>query len=109
MIVSRTVARHRIATGTRPGWFGAWSLVAVDALLLFAVMVLAFGAAQGLLHSWPVWAAILALFLVFFIPLQIVLITAALWAAKSRWIGHDDGLEGGPSLSVHEDGNLPHS
>ena len=85
MILSRQVARRRIAAEVRPGWIGAWGLVLADTLMLLGLMALVFWAARGVVATWPTWAAITLLVLVFFIPTQIVLITSALWAAKSRW------------------------
>ena len=85
MIVSRTLARRRIAVGVRPGWAAAWGPVMLDTAILMGLMAVAFRAMGGLFTTWPVWAAIMTLFLTFFIPLQIVLITSALWAARSRW------------------------
>ena len=95
MVLSRMLARRRIAAGTRPGWIGAWGLVAVDTLTLFAVMALVFWLSQGLFATWPVWASVTALVLVFFIPLQIVLVTSAMWAARSRW-SDDNGSQREP-------------
>ena len=85
MILSRAFARRRMASGVRPGWIGAWGLVAADTLSVFGTMGLALWLMRGLFATWPVWASITALTLLFFIPLQIILITSALWAAKSRW------------------------
>ena len=90
MILSRAMARRRIASGIRPGWIGAWGLVAVDTLTLFGAMALTFWLTAGLFVTWPTWAAIVALILLFFIPLQIILITSALWAARSRWSDEND-------------------
>ena len=87
MILSRTVAKARIARGDRPGWLAAWGLVLVDFLLVAAYCV----GAIFLLYYWA-WAysfgmlEIVALgFLLVFVPLQAVLIISALWATKSRW------------------------
>lgn len=84
MIVSRLVARRRIAAGQRPGRVAAWSLVLLDAMLLGLVFLLIvpplLSLANGLL-----WLKIVLLFAVVFLPLQAVLIVSALWAAKSRW------------------------
>ena len=90
MILSRQLARRRIAAGTRPGWFAAWIPVAADALALLGLMAIAFVASRGLFFGWPVWAAVTVLVLLFFIPMQIVLITSALWAARSRWTDRED-------------------
>tara|TARA_R110002051_G_scaffold73277_1_gene133121 strand:+ start:3707 stop:3976 length:270 start_codon:yes stop_codon:yes gene_type:complete len=88
MIISRTLARKRIALCVRPSWFEAWGPVMADAVLFFAIagfsapyIVGELAASQG---AW-VYAA---LFAIYFIPMQIVLIVSAMWAARSRW--HDD-------------------
>jgi len=93
MILSRAIARRRIATGVRPGWFGAWGLVAFDAaalLMVFAVML------PPLFSNvtMPVWLTIIVLFAVVFVPMQAVLIVSSLWAAKSRW--RDPALDATP-------------
>ena len=92
MILSRTLARRRIAAGVRPGWIGAWGPVAADALILFAVLALAYPPFRTLAAAldFPVWATIAALFALGFIPIQGVLIVSALWAAKSRWEDRPD-------------------
>jgi len=88
MILSRTLARKRIAAGVRPGWFGAWGPVMADAALFFGIA--GFSApfiVGGLAASQGAWVYA-ALFAIYFIPMQIVLIISAMWAAKSRW--HDE-------------------
>ena len=86
MILSRTIARRRIAAGTNPGWFGAWGLVAADAVLFFTLAGLSAPMiVGGLADTKGAWVYI-ALFAIYFIPMQGVLIISALWAAKSRWV-----------------------
>ena len=85
MLLSRTVAKGRIAKGVRPSFFGAWGLVVADAALLALLFVLLWTPFRTLTAEWPVWATSAALFAVGFIPIQGVLIISALWAAKSRW------------------------
>lgn len=87
MILSRTLARRRIAAGTRPGWFAAWGLVAFDAACLALVFALAYGPFRSLAEgfNFPTWAVVVALLALCFIPMQGVLIISSLWAAKSRW------------------------
>ncbi|SEN16578.1 hypothetical protein SAMN04488003_11055 [Loktanella fryxellensis] len=93
MILSRTLARRRIADGVHPGWFAAWGPVLADAVLLAGVMALVLVAVTGPLLSRDPPFAVLALVYgaVFFVPVQVVLITSALWAAKSRVLSRDDG------------------
>ena len=85
MILSRTIARRRVAAGTRPSWFEAWGLVMFDAVLFFGIAGLSAPMiVGGLAASKGAWVYA-ALFAIYFIPMQIVLITSAMWAAKSRW------------------------
>lgn len=90
MLLSRTLAKRRIAAGVRPGWPAAWGPVAFDAACLLTVFVVAFRPFQMLTQTldFPLWAIGLALFILAFIPTQVVLIVSSLWAAKSRF--HDD-------------------
>jgi len=87
MILSRTLAKRRIAHGTRPSWLAAWAPVAFDAAFLVVIFVLAFRPFQMLVQAFdmPTWAIALSLLLLGFIPIQGVLIFSSLWAAKSRW------------------------
>lgn len=92
MLLSRTLAKQRIARGERPGWGAAWAPVAFDAACLVAVFVLLFSPFQTLTEAFdfPVWATIAALFAIGFIPVQAVLIFSSLWAAKSRFSDDTD-------------------
>lgn len=86
MILSRTIARRRMAAGATPSWFEAWGLVMADAVLFFGIA--GFSApfiVGGLADSQGAWVYA-ALFAIYFIPMQIVLITSAMWAAQSRWV-----------------------
>lgn len=87
MILSRTLAKARIARGERPGWLAAWGPVGFDAACLVLVFVLAYGPFQSLTQAFnfPTWATIAALLAVGLVPMQAVLIFSSLWAAKSRW------------------------
>jgi hypothetical protein len=85
MILSRTIARARVAAGKRPSWLEAWGLVMIDAVLFFAIAGLSAPyIVGGLAASKGAWVYA-ALFAIYFIPMQIVLIVSAMWAAKSRW------------------------
>lgn len=85
MILSRTIARRRVAAGIRPSWLAAWGLVIFDTVLFFTIAGLSAPyVVGGLAASKGAWLYV-ALFAIYFIPMQIVLITSALWAAKSRW------------------------
>lgn len=87
MILSRTIARHRIAAGVRPGWIAAWAPVAFDAACLLFAFVLLYRPFQTLVQTndMPVWVISVTLLVVGFIPVQVVLIVSSLWAAKSRF------------------------
>ena len=91
MILSRTLAKGRIARGERPTWRAAWLPVAFDALCLALVFILGFRPFQHLTDSmnFPTWATIAALFGLGFIPIQVVLISSSLWASKSRFKDED--------------------
>lgn len=86
MIVSRQVAKGRIAHSVRPSFFGAWGLVLADAVILGVLFVLLWSPFRTFTADWPTWGTAAALFAIGFIPIQGVLITSALWAAKSRWV-----------------------
>ena len=91
MILSRTLAKARIARGERPTWLAAWGPVGFDAASLAILFWIAFGPFQRLTVNMdlPLWATIVALFAIAFIPIQAVLIFSSLWAAKSRFIEED--------------------
>jgi hypothetical protein len=92
MILSRTLAKRRIAAGVRPSWGAAWGPVAVDAaclMLMFAILYRPFQTLTETLN-FPVWATAAALLALGFIPIQAVLIFSSLWASKSRWTDKDE-------------------
>ncbi len=92
MLLSRTLAKRRIAAGVRPTWGAAWGLVAFDAACLVGAFVLLYRPFQALTETlnFPVWATVTALLAVGFIPVQAVLIFSSLWAAKSRFSDDDN-------------------
>lgn len=91
MILSRTLAMRRIAAGVRPSWAAAWGPVAFDAGCLVAVFFILYRPFVSLTETFdfPVWASVMALLAVGFIPAQAVLIFSSLWAAKSRFLQSD--------------------
>lgn len=91
MILSRTLAKSRIARGERPTWAAAWTPVLADAVILTACLWALFEPFQNVTESldFPLWATIVALFATAFIPIQAVLIFSSLWAAKSRFIDEE--------------------
>ncbi len=91
MILSRAIAKRRIADGKRPSWVGAWAPVAFDAACLIAVFWVLFDPFQTLTSqfNFPTWATVATLFALGFIPVQAVLIFSSLWASKSRFRDDD--------------------
>lgn len=91
MILSRTLAKTRIARSERPSWGAAWGPVVFDAACLVFVFVMLYRPFQGLVETlnFPVWATAAALLALGFIPIQAVLIFSSLWASKSRWLDKD--------------------
>ncbi|MDB4213740.1 hypothetical protein N9741_02595 [Octadecabacter sp.] len=91
MILSRTLAKRRIAAGVRPSWGAAWGPVAFDAACLVFAFVILFRPFQAMteMFNFPVWATATALLALGFIPIQAVLIFSSLWASKSRWFDKD--------------------
>lgn len=84
MIVSRTLAKHRIANGMHPNWVEAWAPVLVDGVLLFILLYGLFPWVSATLDGLALGWIFTAFFLLYFVPIQLVLILSALWAAKSR-------------------------
>lgn len=87
MMLSRALARVRMARGERPGVVAAWAPVAFDALCLVFVFVMLYRPFQMITESlnFPIWATVTALLALGFIPTQAVLIFSSMWAAKSRY------------------------
>ena len=84
MILSRTIAKQRIAGGEHPKWIAAWLPVVADGAVLFAILYLLFPWVSGLLDGFAMGWVFGFFFLFYFVPIQVVLILSALWAAKSR-------------------------
>ncbi len=89
MILSRTLAKHRIASGEHPKWVAAWLPVVVDGAVLFTILYLALPWVTDFLDGSRLGLVFAFFFLFYFVPIQIILIWSALWAAKSRNT-HDD-------------------
>ena len=92
MILSRTLAKRRIAAGVRPTRGAAWLPVVFDATCLIVAFLLLFRPFQFLTDTFnfPVWVTVIALLAIGFIPVQAVLIFSSLWAAKSRYADGDE-------------------
>ena len=93
MILSRTLAKHRINQAERPSWIAAWLPVAFDAGCLIFLFTLLYRPFQSLVVAYdvPVWGTALTLLVLAFIPVQVVLILSSLWAAKSRFKPDETG------------------
>ena len=91
MLLSRTLAKSRIANGERPSWAAAWVPVAFDAACLVFAFVILYRPFQLVTETlnFPTWATAAALLALGFIPIQAVLIFSSLWANKSRWLDKD--------------------
>ena len=87
MILSRILARKRIAAGVRPSFKAAWLPVAVDVVLISLVLAALFQPAvlATLIMELTLFWRILVLMLVIYAPLQIVIIVSTIWAVRSRW------------------------
>ncbi len=87
MIISRIVARRRIAAGVRPSFKAAWLPVAADIVIISVLLASLFLPAVSLtiVMNLTLFWRILALMLVIYAPLQIVIIVSTIWAVRSRW------------------------
>lgn len=85
MIISRLLARKRIAAGVRPSFKAAWLPVAADILIIALLMAALFLPAVTLVMQLSLFWRILALMVVIYAPLQIVIIVSTIWAVRSRW------------------------
>ena len=91
MMLSRALARVRIARGERPSFIAAYAPVAFDAACVVFAFVILYRPFQALVDTFDasVWAIVTALLALGFIPAQAVLIFSSLWAAKSRFTDTD--------------------
>lgn len=85
MIISRTLAKRRIAHNVRPGFFAAWLPVLADALCLTAVLILLWAPVMWIVGDAALPVIVGVFFIVYFIPAQVVIITSSMWATRSRW------------------------
>ena len=91
MIISRTIAKRRIAAGMQPSLIEAWGLVVAD----FVLVALIFGGLGVLLLTWyeggrvTIEQSLGGLFFLCFLPSQLLLFLSSLWAVKSRAIEVD--------------------
>ncbi|MEM9786667.1 MAG: hypothetical protein AAFY14_02140 [Pseudomonadota bacterium] len=87
MILSRILARKRIAAGIRPSFKAAWAPVAFDVVVIGLTLALMFLPAVSLtiVMELTLFWRILLLMVVIYAPLQIVIIVSTIWAVRSRW------------------------
>ena len=91
MILSRTLAKRRIAAGVRPSWLAAWSPVLFDFAVFCGYVALIFDPLIRIIYmSQPSnGATFVLLFVVIFVPMQVVLILGSIWAVRSRYVDPD--------------------
>ena len=87
MILSWQIAKRRIAKNERPGFLAAWSLVLLDGALLMGLLWVLWAPVTAALEGLGTGLFYALLFVIFFLPIQAVLITSAIWAVFSRY--HD--------------------
>lgn len=87
MIISRTLARKRIATGERPSFKAAWLPVAMDILLVSLLVAILWQPALTFVYvmQFSLITTIMFLMVVIYAPVQIVIIISTIWAVRSRW------------------------
>ncbi len=87
MIISRILARRRIAAGVRPSFKAAWLPVAADVIIIALILATLFLPAVTLtiIMQLTLFWRILFLMVVIYAPLQIVIIVSTIWAVRSRW------------------------
>lgn len=87
MIISRIVARKRIAAGVRPSFKAAWLPVAADVVIIALVLAMLFlpAVTLTLIMQLTLFWRILLLMVLIYAPFQIVIIVSTIWAVRSRW------------------------
>ena len=87
MIISRLLARKRIAAKVPPSFKAAWLPVAADIIIIALVLAMIWQPALTFIYvmelSLPV--TIIVLMVLIYAPLQIVIIVSTIWAVRSRW------------------------
>jgi len=87
VLISRTIARKRIAAGERPSFKAAWLPVAADIVIIALVLAALWQPALTFVYvmQLPLFWLVLFLMAVIYAPLQIVIIVSTIWAVRSRW------------------------
>ncbi|MDX8352819.1 hypothetical protein [Cognatiyoonia sp. IB215182] len=87
MILSRILARKRIAAGMRPSIRAAWAPVAFDTCVIALILgvlflpIVSLTLAMGLSLFWRIVFLMVAVY----VPFQIVVVISTIWAIRSRW------------------------
>ena len=92
MIISRILARQRIAAEVRPSFRAAWLPVAADVVMISLLLAMMFlpTVSLTLVMELTLFWRILVLMIVIYAPLQIVIIVSTIWAVRSRWEEKDN-------------------
>lgn len=87
MIISRLLARKRIAAGIRPSFKAAWLPVAADVIIIAVLLAMLWQPALTFIYvmEFSLPFTILVLMVLIYAPLQIVIIVSTIWAVRSRW------------------------
>lgn len=87
MILSRILARKRIAAGIRPSFKAAWAPVAFDIIIIGLLLAALWGPATTFIYvmDFSLFVTILVLMVLIYAPLQIVIIVSTIAAVRSRW------------------------
>ncbi|MGJ8622715.1 MAG: hypothetical protein ACSHW1_08045 [Yoonia sp.] len=87
MVLSRILARRRIAAGVRPSFRAAWAPVVLDVVMVSVVLAALWGPLTTVIYvmelSLPL--TFVVLMVAIYGPFQVVTIIATIWAVKSRW------------------------
>ncbi|WP_019953487.1 hypothetical protein [Yoonia vestfoldensis] len=92
MILSRSLARKRIAAQTLPSFRAAWAPVAFDIVAIVLVLAVIWQPVLTMIYVAHLGLAltILVLFTVIYVPFQVVAIVSTIWAVRSRWTEKDE-------------------
>jgi hypothetical protein len=87
MILSRILARKRIAAGVRPSFKAAWLPVAFDIIVIALLLVALWGPATTFIYvmDLSLFLTVVVLMVLIYAPLQIVIIVSTIAAVRSRW------------------------
>jgi hypothetical protein len=89
MLISRSLARRRIAREEDTSFLAAWLPVLADIALTCAALALVFQWLLGAVAGLSLGLKLLVLLVAIYLPFQIVVIVAIFWAVRSRWTEED--------------------